>query len=458
MITTLHDRAIGQLLALDNTPLGTGFLITAQGGRGKVLTAGHVVDGHKAVKIRFDKADGQERTSSGEIVRGAHDWALLTIDSPAQVAPLALYPPPFTTETVRWWTIGYPDLVAYTRASFHGDVRIAGADEFDLHCVELPAGAPAVAAAGLSGAPCLIDGGVAGILRDVLRIGKRNPTNPTAAVFALPSWIVAREAGLPYVDGTKPGPLPDRLPYELLFTATVQPWPDASRQIAAGIAKLDRDVVYPPSIIARRMINEGIDVTGRVLRGLRRPIGESGPLIDLAETVWVNGQAALHMDEVIEHGTTALLLTDSELSTRHHLSRAFACRNDGDLTWDCVHIGAIDGDLDEIVAEVDARLRDQFGDLSSTAVEELIESDDAAGHRVTVFLHGAPRDELTGRLKSRWAKLRIVYFIKAEVSTDTIPGISVIMPRHDRTQEEQAMNASKRWRHQLGLLPVGGAR
>jgi hypothetical protein len=64
-------------------------------------------------------------------------------------------------------------------------------------------------------------------------------------------------------------------------------------------------------------------------------------------------------------------------------------------TWDYVHIGAIHGDIDEILAEVDTKLRARFGDISSTAVERFIESDDSAGRPATAFLHGAPREELS---------------------------------------------------------------
>lgn len=462
MITSLHDRAIGQILALDNTPLGTGFLIAADGKHGKVLTAGHVVKGCKTVKIRFDKAGGLEITSKeivrGDHERGDHDWALLVIDAPQGVEPLALYTLPFMTPTVRWSTIGYPKLVAHTRASFHGDVRIAGADELDLHCMELPAGAPAEAAAGLSGAPCLIDGGVAGILRDALRIGKQDPKNPTAAVFALPSSIIAREAGLPYVDGTTPSSLPGELPYELFFTGTVENWKPAKRRIAAGHAKLDWKVTYPPEVIARRMINEGIDVIGNVLVGVGALAAECEQLIDLAETLWINGQSALHMDAVLELKETALLLTDSDVSTTHHLMRALACRQGGRPLWKCVHIGDIYQDLDVVVAEVEARLRATYGDLSSAGLKAQIDSDDAHGRCPTVFLHGSPRGELTQRLKTTWKKLRIVYFLRAESATGEFPDIPMIAPVHTEDDEKAALDKRVRWRSELKLTPGGGSR
>jgi hypothetical protein len=456
MITPLHARAIGQILTLSGEPLGTGFLIADKDGCGKVLTAGHVAEELKTVKIRFDKADKQECISRN-IVKGKHDWALLTIDSPKEIAPLALYPPPPTNEEVRWWTIGYPKLVAHTRATFHGDVRLAEAEEIDLQCVELPLGGPAAAATGLSGAPCLIDGGVAGILRDVLRCGKQSPTNPTSAMFALPSQIIAREAGLPYADGTRPDLMPSKLPYELSFTAVVESWCNASRQIAAGIAKLDGGIVYPPCIIARRMINEGLNITGLVLKGLMLPTEQCRRLIELAETLWVNGQAALHMDDAIESGTPALLLTNSDISTRHHLARAFAYRNDGAPTWDYVHIGETHRDLNEVIDEVDDRLKDHFDSATSTQVERLIDKNDAR-ERITVFLHGSPRPDLTQRLKGRWPKLRIVYFIDVEISTVQDLGISIITPKHSQDQENDAMALIKRWRRKLELLPTGGAR
>lgn len=450
MITPPLNRAIGQIRALDDTLLGTGFLISVDAQIGKVLTARHVVEGHRHVKIYFDKAEKQTMISKA-IVRGTHDWAMLSIQAPEDVAPLVLYRPSTTSEMVRWCTIGYPNLTEHKRAGLHGMVRVADLEELDLHCAELPNAGPSSLADGLSGAPCLIDGGVAGIISDAMQLSKKNPTNPTAGLFALPSKIIAEESGLTLTNGTE-------LPYELFFTGIIQPWPEALRQIAAGIAKLDRSVVYPPNIIARRMINEGLEITGNVLRGLKRPSNETEPLIDLASTLWISGQAAAHLDEVLGHYKTALLVTDSELSTRHHLWRAFACRNDSYPTWDCVHIGAIHDDIDEIIADVETKLGELFGDIPSAAVARIIESGDGAGRLVTAFLHGAPREDLTQKLKSKWAKLRIVYFIDATVSPDRSLTVEVIMPKHDRTEEEQAANASKQWRHQLGLLTGGGCR
>jgi len=446
MITPYHSRAIGQVLTLNDAPLGTGSLIAVEGKTGEVLTARHVVQDHKQVKIRFDKAASQVMTSS-EIVLGAHDWALVSVDTPKDVVPLVLYQPPITADTVRWWTIGYASLTAHMRASFHGDVRVVDDDEIELHCIELRSEAASSVADGLSGAPCLIDGGVAGVLTDVLKVRK---TNPVAAIYVLPSKIISDESHLGLANGTE-------LPWEDTFTAAVESWPKTACLTAATIAKLGK-AFYPPSIIARRMINEGLVTTGRVLQGLNRPPHESKTLIDLASTMWVNGEAAMHMDEVITYDRPAFLATDSDLAAEHHLLRAFACQNSGYPTWAYVYIGDVSGKVGDIVISVEKALRRRLGNVSDSAVDRMVRQDGRSGSPVTVFLHGSPRDELTRRLKERWADLRVIYFIGAIDSQTGALTIDKIKPAHSPAEVKEAEEESTRWQHELDPMKVGDVR
>lgn len=430
MITPAHSRAIGQVLDATGAPLGTGFLVAIEGGVGKVLTARHVVANRANVQVRFDKAGGQILTATAVKLGVQCDCAVLSGAAPDGVRPLALHQPPNTTDAVTWRTVGYPRLIGFTRGGFGGAVRVVDREELDLHCVELPAGTARNMGDGLSGAPCLIDGAVVGVITDVLRVGQGIATG---TVVALSSKSIAAEAGLVLGDGTA-------LPWEGIFTGIVDGWSKGLQREAARIALLDEAESYSPITIARRMINDGIETTAKVLDGLARTDAEKELLLGLASMLWVPGEAAMHLDEAIGENRPALLTTEADWSAEHHLLRAFACRNAGAPIWKCVHIGAIYRDVADVIDDVEAQLGDRL-EISINLVSKAV----TARRPVTVFLYGPPRDDLTAALKQRWRDVRVVYLTAASVSPGAAPTVQLITPPPDHAQESKASEDMEIW-------------
>src|SRR5262249_4649481 len=153
------------------------------------------------------------------------DWAILRLDrevpglEPAPLARLGA-----TAKAVRWSTAGYASVRMNYGGAFHGEILVHGDDAMDLHCAELVA-ATYDDAKGLSGAPCIVDGAVVGVVVSVFR----RPDGEIAAghVRAVPMERVFAETSLlSDADGVP-------LPWEDVFAASIEGLASSMRESVA---------------------------------------------------------------------------------------------------------------------------------------------------------------------------------------------------------------------------------
>jgi hypothetical protein len=177
---------------------GTGFLVTDR----LVLTARHVVaDGNELVKgpltlqfpARSVKASVVEACTDVE-----SDWALLECEEALDTPPLKLAN--LEEDGVQWTTFGFPKEMGPLGLAHGGTVRNVAASvsatqaypSIQLFSDEAAAGAGAQVR-GLSGAPCIVNDRVVGILRQALH--GADGESVAGALFATPISAVRARCG-----------------------------------------------------------------------------------------------------------------------------------------------------------------------------------------------------------------------------------------------------------------------
>ena len=224
-----HRDAIARVQSVQNgaTVRGTAFLVTPS----FALTALHVVADRKQLPLSLPRDPVTlifpSETVQATIVDGMwdalSDWVLLQCERPLPFAPIPIGELTPDEHESRWMTFGFPDAKPDGLA-FSGIVRDANgkfqsAAALQLYSAEAAAGQGAPVA-GLSGAPCIVDGAVVGVLRSAL-IWDRMSVAGT--LFATPAATIVAHAypRLPLPDpyrglpGLPPRPLPAK-PYRSL--------------------------------------------------------------------------------------------------------------------------------------------------------------------------------------------------------------------------------------------------
>ncbi|QRN99523.1 serine protease [Archangium violaceum] len=212
--------AIARIRAGEST--GTGTLVADTKGKGDlVLTALHVVAerGQGAPHLRLpvialEFPNGA--TVEGQLERFdvEHDWAVLRCSRPPGASPLPLAE--VKASGVRFETFGFPEAQPLDGMVVSGEVRnhlarFYGVSALQLFSVEAGA-STGMPVRGLSGAPCLIDGAIHGVLRSSLLSDGRNVAG---TLYACPTRVIADAcrdllrwpdpcAGLPGVAGEPP--------------------------------------------------------------------------------------------------------------------------------------------------------------------------------------------------------------------------------------------------------------
>jgi tetratricopeptide (TPR) repeat protein len=176
MTTTNSDlilRAVAYVRAGRKT--GTAFLISPQ----YALTAWHVVASRRAdgewvhpTKIELDFRDSQihcTATVKPGIGNSDDDWALLKLSESIDVQPLPMGSLRSSHHGKSWTSYGYPDIRQGNSLHVGGTITARstathGVGLHQLFCKEVSA-ANGIRFTGMSGAPCLVDGIVVGILR-----------------------------------------------------------------------------------------------------------------------------------------------------------------------------------------------------------------------------------------------------------------------------------------------------
>lgn len=427
MIPAAVDRAIvevrdGPLL------LGTGFVVSADG---HVLTAKHVTGARTTITIVFleGNTDTAQFVESGPTA--ADDWAVFRLDHrPAPVEPIPLGNIQSVATQVIWHTVGFANLRANQRGGFHGGVR-REVPNLELFCEEL-IGRTYDDARGMSGAPCIVDGEAVALIVDVLH---ENGTGAivTGQVEAIPlANIRPACAALAPQPG---GPLP----WELVFTSPLQTVTDADRQMAAEIARLSPRIgPRLPHQIARRMINQGIDTTAKVMKQISH-VGHQmiEEIMLMADTLWVRGAAAESFAQITDTNGVGWISTEQDWCAVHHLQRAYACRSQTRFAWKYV---VVKGAYVEPIP--DTVLRKTFDELRLL----LPGSDDDVRRKaakqacVTVFIVGTPRNDVVAKLRQEFPSLVIIFMSRAQQAGAGVAptGLRRVLPPTEPAEERLA--------------------
>lgn len=188
---------------------GTGFLVTDR----FVLTARHVVTDGDALAAGPLTLQFPRRSVTASVVEACtdveSDWALLECDEYLDIAPLKLGT--LDEDGVQWTTFGFPREMGTLGLAHGGTVRnAAGAvsataafPSIQLFSDEAAAGTGAQVR-GLSGAPCIVNNRVVGILRQALHGAEGESVAGT--LFATPIAAVRAKCG-------KRLPVPTQEPY-----------------------------------------------------------------------------------------------------------------------------------------------------------------------------------------------------------------------------------------------------
>lgn len=223
---------------------GTGFLVTDR----LVLTARHVVaDGDALVKgpLTLQFPGGPVKASVVEACTDIEsDWALLECEEALDTPPLKLAN--LDVDGVQWTTLGFPREMGPLGMAHGGTVRNAAASvsasqvypSIQLFSDEAAAGGGAQVR-GLSGAPCLVNNRVVGILRQALH-GEEGQS-VAGTLFATPIAAVRAKCG-------------KRLP-----VSTPEPYRPDRWVLIAGIGRHDipRAAVAVAQAVGRELATRG---------------------------------------------------------------------------------------------------------------------------------------------------------------------------------------------------------
>ncbi|MFO0601608.1 MAG: serine protease [Polyangiales bacterium] len=182
---------------------GTGFLVSDDG---LVLTALHVIADRDECKrkgalvpyrgqitLRFGdpKSDAVWAPSGPATIEPGRysvedDWVLLRVPTPVQAAPLTLARLASSSTKPTFTTFGFPGNEAEIGGDYDGTVG-SGAKKMELTSPQILAGAPM---GGLSGAPCVVEGRVVGVIVQALLDEQGGARKPT--IYAIPIEYAAR--------------------------------------------------------------------------------------------------------------------------------------------------------------------------------------------------------------------------------------------------------------------------
>jgi hypothetical protein len=423
MIPAAVDWAIVEIR--DGTQvLGTGFLVSTDG---LVLTARHVT--HPRTRITAAFIDGT--TSGAEVVdfgqAPADDWALCRLTNvPAAIAPIPLADLRSVMKEVVWYTVGFPNLRANLRGGLHGVVR-REVPKLELYCRELT-DKSYDDARGISGAPCIVDGEAVGLIVDVLR--QNAGPIVTGEVQAIPiAAIQPRNLALSYGRGSD-------LPWQRVFSYPLQAVTEAERQMAADIVRLSPQIPPAPDQIARRMINQGVDATAKVMKQIDR-IGKEvvDEIMSLADTLWVRGSAAESFAQITDVKGVGWIATERDWCAVHHLYRAYACRQQTKFAWRYVVVRS--AYVEPVADTIALRTREALcRELETT--EAHVRRKLAKQACVAAFIVGTPRDDVVQKLRAEFPTLVIVFMSRAQNASAAGAVAQPIIPAPSPDEETQA--------------------
>lgn len=321
--TERQQRAIARVLIQDGGTLkgwGTGFLVHADG---LLLTAAHVLFDFRVlgnpriagdILLYFDtRGAAPPFVKAVELVQYdlKEDWALLRCAPPTGTEPIPLtaFPPARGTT---WMTFGYPEGGDKTKGGgYDGTITTRYKSEIELDSSGAN-GLPVDALAqGISGAPCLVNDEVVGII--VARPGSK-------LIATCAANILRRQPDL----------CRTALPFESIFAAKLENLPRGELEdLAKRLGIDDADIAVPDLFkrVARSMLGCAPHELARLIRAKAEDspmlYGHARRLFLLIETLWVRTEAVAFLAMVLGGSShkVAAINTDELRAGHHYIAR-----------------------------------------------------------------------------------------------------------------------------------------
>lgn len=426
--------AVGRI---NSTMTGTGFVVDKA--RGLILTCRHVVRGKLTAQFVLPQSDLVFDCDVEEAPADKHDWALLTARSPfpEQVSELALHRFRWNGCVIPFTSYGFATFYAAAGSGYVSGVVRGLVDGIDLRADEL-ANKKYEDVAGLSGAPCLVNGVAAGLVWATLR-GAAGST-----LRAIPADVLHDESNhqIPVVDAAM-------LPYEDLFMSRLEGVQRSTLELAGdaiGIDHSDGDDATYRRRLARLMIAGGLDATVKALVQMPPPIIPetiAKELAILAESLWIDAIAAQAASTLATTPLPRGVLWNAaeEATTIDLLRRACWHHNKGRPIWHrkaaCLIVHNPTGEsrgrglVEEIAKQFER-------DLNKKTPEQIRErlANVNVGPVIAIIFEPAPSAAVLAELAHSYPGLRVLFTDPAAQAN--VPEITAILPEMAAQREDGA--------------------
>jgi hypothetical protein len=439
MLSTQTTRAIARVEAdggLDAPRRGTGFLVT----RELVLTALHVVQGATRIELVFEAGRAAAHTTPATVARtgpgGAEgDWAILSCASPPpETTPLPLDQVIPVAGPVTWDTFGYA-IYGKPGGNFTGVVRGAG-PPLDLRCDELD-GQPEDRAQGISGAPCVVDGVVIGLI-----IAGRQVQG---AVAGASLQAIASEAIVGACGGAVPRDSVGPYPYDAWFEGAV------AGLGAGALAELTRALGLSgerrgPALVrrlARALHDAGGDGVVQAIQAVSSPDRPKlARIAVLARSLWVKEPAAVLLGECLKDAparTAAVNALLPETGVDYH-ARAWWCLRRTEPPYRPLQLKNRTGE--DQAKELEQELRTVLADAFHPADDQDLRESLTLFGPVTVLVPDpAPSTAVIGKLAAEFPGVHFLLLTHPVGEAGLLalsPAVTYLAPGHPPADEDAA--------------------
>jgi hypothetical protein len=459
---------------------GTGALIS---GSGLVLTAFHVVADLDASlqqqepqwfteDIEAEFGDPKQGTpwkrGNGTAKRTEHfsisnDWVVLQLDAGSNEAePLPIMKP--DPQRTAFKTFGFPKYVPVDGTELSGTIGALGPRTVQLTVGQLPVGQDM---RGISGAPCLVDGHIVGIVQQ--QLANENNKSIAAVLFMLPIDVaMAGHAIVPWEDGTK-------LMFQDLVEANL-PADDKVLDVAGdrlGLAQGTRTRTF----VARRLLVSGLYGASDALKDLLEPSKRTRRVLDCVGAMSIHGDAAQQLRDALAASKTPWVQIEKRLVHWWCLRRAFD--SNPELEFKRVVVIRLRPGTEEqpltsdaptpeaaVVREIARELETKLTDLGVTpqriramlSTQTNLSADVTASRRFWLILVGDLRLNLESSLRKRLPNAQVVLGTvdRATARPEVLSSVAPIFPVLAKQTERDVVDAWWASTETLELAPEPG--